>query len=75
MICDKYFRLYDKSGNGTELVFEEIDLPVRRGRWEKRPVGDEWYYCCTECDTCFCDVGYGWEYCPICGAKMDGGEE
>ena len=30
MICDRYFHLY---GKGKEILFEEIELPIKRGRW------------------------------------------
>lgn len=46
--------------------------PVRHGRWVKR--GQDIF--CSECDE---ESGYTWagasrysDYCPNCGAKMDG---
>lgn len=51
--------------------------PVRRGRW----VSDEAdiLFHCSECET---QVSTNWDYedlqwnyCPNCGAKMDGGKE
>lgn len=29
---------------------------------------------CPFCESCYQDVGYGWNYCPNCGADMRGGE-
>ena len=49
--------------------------PVRHGRWETYLDGDrlmpEQYYKCSICG----DRGYRFRgnYCPNCGAKMDGG--
>lgn len=43
--------------------------PIRHGHWEK-VTG---YYRCSECNQAFPDIGYGFNYCPECGAKMDGG--
>lgn len=40
---------------------------VRHGHWEK-VTG---YYRCSECDQAFPDIGYGFNFCPECGAHMD----
>ena len=50
--------------------------PVVHGRWlSKNPHGYEWTFVCSNCD--YVD-GYPFNgrhnYCPNCGAKMDGGE-
>ena len=52
--------------------------PVRHGRWEKQ----SGLYSCSECGmTCPYDVQadvieyWACNYCPNCGAKMDGGED
>ena len=51
--------------------------PVRHGRWEKQ----RGLYSCSECGkTCPYDVQadvieyWACNYCPNCGAKMDGGD-
>lgn len=49
--------------------------PVRHGRWklvgaDSRGRGGTWI--CTDCNTC---QPYVSDYCPHCGAKMDGGED
>ena len=50
--------------------------PVAHGRW----IEDHDYLKCPECgvmvkwDFTFFDIG-NWNYCPNCGAKMDGGVE
>ena len=50
--------------------------PVRHGRWieqEKYTFGV--MYDCSICDNRILDNGHSWNYCPNCGAKMDGGED
>ena len=49
--------------------------PVRHGRWEEASDGDG--IVCPFCRTDFCTIIYDTEYfnyCPNCGAKMDGGD-
>ena len=29
---------------------------------------------CSECESYYQDIGYGWNYCPDCGAEMEGEE-
>lgn len=51
-------------------------VPVVHGHW----IEDHDYLKCPECsvmvkyDFTFFDIG-NWDYCPNCGAKMDGGDE
>ena len=51
-------------------------VPVVHGRW----IEDHDYLKCPECgvmvkwDFTFFDIG-NWNYCPNCGAKMDGGAD
>jgi hypothetical protein len=49
---------------------------VRHGRWRKERVsstgsGSYGVYQCSICGAMFPDIGYGYNYCPNCGAKMD----
>ena len=49
--------------------------PVRHGRWveqEKYTFGT--MYDCSICGNRILDNGHSWNYCPHCGAKMDGGD-
>lgn len=68
--------------NGIESVMEYAELlptvdavPVVHGQW----IEDHDYLKCPECgvmvkwDFTFFDIG-NWNYCPNCGAKMDGGD-
>lgn len=56
--------------------------PLRRGEWDASgrytfPDGS----LAVRCSECGCDLEeheykeYWWHYCPVCGAKMDGGEK
>ena len=50
--------------------------PVVHGRWVRK--GSNWY--CTGCDkgyriSCGSPSANTFDYCPNCGAKMDGGAE
>lgn len=56
--------------------------PVRHGEWigtefdgyaDGKPVYYEWK--CSACGCIFEDEEPAWNFCPCCGAKMDGGEE
>ena len=49
--------------------------PVRYGRWidqEKYTFGV--MYDCSICGNRILDNGHSWNYCPNCGARMDGGD-
>ena len=52
-----------------------IDVaPVVHGRWiEKEKYTFGVMYDCSICDNRILDTGHSWNYCPNCGAKMDGG--
>lgn len=53
--------------------------PVRHGRWllEREPDGKPFCFHCSVCDSDFHYIGItvAYDYCPNCGAKMDGGEK
>ena len=50
-------------------------VPVVHGRWKKSEYHG--FLCCSECKDVYIDKtwfgGGKWNYCPNCGAKMDGG--
>ena len=67
-------------GNVCRRAIERIlaaDVaPVVNGRWieqEKYTFGT--MYDCSICGTRILDNGHSWNYCPNCGAKMDGGAD
>lgn len=47
-------------------------VPVRYGRWIDADRDDPCYYYCSECHR---QVDMRENYCPTCGARMDGGED
>ena len=51
--------------------FPSADVaPVRHGRWLPQVVLGQKAWDCSECKT----LGSPhWKWCPVCGAKMDGG--
>ena len=69
--------------NGSRLIpsfrvkqMMEHYAPVRHGRWieqEKYTFGV--MYDCSICGDRILDNGHSWNYCPNCGAKMDGGAD
>ena len=67
---DRYFNVKFDIEN-----FPNADVAsVRHGRWEEASDGDG--IVCPFCRTDFCTIIYDTEhfnYCPNCGAKMDGG--
>ena len=54
--------------------FQPADVaPVRHGRWvEKEKYTFGIMYDCSLCEDRILDNGHPWNYCPNCGAKMDG---
>lgn len=51
----------------------KVFVPVRHGRWEVGYFHDRVCSCCLHPDNDFDD--YAHNFCPNCGAKMDGGED
>ena len=47
-------------------------VPVRHGRWVY-PIGMAYNYVCSECGKSIGVIKHN--YCPNCGAKMDGGND
>ena len=69
--------------NGSKLIpsfrvkqMMEHYAPVRHGRWiEQEKYAFGVMYDCSICDNRILDNGHSWNYCPNCGAKMDGGAD
>ena len=61
---------------------ESLDAaPVVHGQWEEWwpgisliMTGEEMLHRCSACDAKYADIE-GYNYCPNCGAKMDGGAD
>ena len=64
----------------SEIPAEDV-TEVRHGTWllEREPDGKNYCFHCSACDSGFSYISIynvgDWNYCPNCGAKMDGGEE
>ena len=62
----------------SQYLKEYFVHPVepRKGRWIKDRLsstcgGSYGVYRCSECENSYQDIGYGWNYCPNCGARME----
>ena len=63
----------------ADYIAEDISMipsadvaPVRHGRWERTSEGAA---LCTACNRKMNPSQYGYAFCSLCGAKMDGGAE
>ena len=72
---DEYVRCLTEAIEKIKDVPSADVAPVRHGRWIEYGEPDEWkrfqtwYWKCSKCGA----VGIEeWNYCPNCGAKMDG---
>ena len=45
---------------------------VRHGKWIGKPIGGYSDVKCSACGHVFLENNGKWEYCPNCGARMDG---
>lgn len=78
----EWFRPYGHTDKGIPYFGLVTDIhemkaadvtPVKHGRWiEKEKYTFGTMYDCSICDTRILDNGHSWNYCPNCGAKMDG---
>ena len=59
----------------AEMNGEDV-AQVVHGHWllEREPSGKPYCFHCSVCDNDFHYIGIttGYDYCPLCGAKMDG---
>ena len=83
-LIDYYYLAEKIECPGAPLIYwDDIEaapivdaVEVVHGRWieqEKYTFGV--MYDCSICDNRILDNGHSWNYCPNCGAKMDGGED
>ena len=82
-IRNKLYQVSAVTMKGLQLInqFPAADVaPVVHGEWIKETVNAQCWdgynveytmYKCSECHAAFEDVGYGYDYCPSCGARMD----
>ena len=72
----KEWKEWDKEKHlpAVNMAIEALQAePVRHGEWIDKQKPNIHYippYNCSECGG----AGYGTDYCPNCGAKMDGGK-
>lgn len=69
--------LEDLARNGSQSRFCKYEQ--KRGRWEvtKYLNIEGYFYKCSECRSefdCLCDYLDDWQFCPICGARMENEE-
>ena len=67
--------LIEKFNEAVEEMPTADVAPVVHGRWieqEKYTFGV--MYDCSICGDRILDNGHSWNYCPNCGARMDGDE-
>ena len=70
---DHYTSGFDEAVTRVENFPSADVAPVRHGRWieqEKYTFGV--MYDCSICGDRILDNGHSWNYCPNCGARMDG---
>ena len=88
IVCDRFKKKFGPFRLVRNFLWWVLDIigdaptvdaePVRHGRW--LPIGpedDDVYFICSECRTEIStrwdyDADAGWNFCPCCGAKMDG---
>lgn len=53
-----------------------VNVPdIKVGEWKGKPIAGYSTVRCSECGDVFMENTGKWNYCPNCGAKMDGVEE
>ena len=65
--------------SGIETAREIIDDAltvdaelIRHGQWKGKPIAGYSTVRCSECGDVFLENSGRWNYCPNCGARMDG---
>ncbi|MBR0302677.1 MAG: hypothetical protein IJQ80_02395 [Clostridia bacterium] len=70
--CWTCYKMFERALEEAPTIEAE---PVRRGRWLFENIGKPNEHCvCSECGT-QADSDEAWNYCPQCGALMEGKEE
>ena len=74
--CNILWKMNDLSTSVMAKALNSIPTadvaPVRHGRWERTADGAA---LCTACKRKMNPSQYGYAFCSLCGAKMDGGED
>lgn len=75
----KYVRMAERNQDIADADLRQLEEnlkywePVRHGYWTKSPIKESMLSMCSQCE--FPCGAYSFNYCPNCGAKMDGGDE
>ena len=77
-MADNWIEDSDWHANG--IAYEIKRLPTaepKTGMWESDRLvstsgGTYGVRRCSECGAYYQDIGYGWNFCPTCGARMEG---
>lgn len=78
--CENHDMKHDFEFNEGLIVamnaLDELPTAEKKGKWIKDRLsstlgGSYGVYRCSECESSYQDIGYGWNYCPNCGAKME----
>ena len=69
--ADGWDKAIDTAIDNLEKIPAADVREVKHGFWEEGKVRGQFALICSECE---CDTGviYDYDYCPNCGAKMDG---
>ena len=74
--CRKYSFAESYDAFAVDCILKAIPAAdvvlVRHGRWERTADGAA---LCTACKRKMNPSQYGYAFCSLCGAKMDGGED
>ena len=74
--CRKYSFAESYDAFAVDCILKAIPAadvsPVHHGRWERTADGAA---LCTACKRKMNPSQYGYAFCGLCGAKMDGGED
>ena len=74
--CRKYSFAESYDAFAVDCILKAIPAadvaPVRHGRWERTAEGAA---LCTACKRKMNPSQYGYAFCSLCGAKMDGGAD
>ena len=72
----KMVKLVDLSDDSinkiAEAVARKIADPIKHGYWKGKPIAGYSDVRCSECGDVFLENSGKWNYCPNCGARMDG---
>ena len=69
--CDELVKIVDRLGEYEDKAEQTVDaVPVIHGRWG---TGSKANWQMPMCSVCQKQATSKYDYCPNCGAKMDGG--